>query len=963
MMGGRQAHASARTGVTPMLLVLLLFGPSVLLFVPVASASVNGDLSIFEGLEPRPGASYDQQSSYISPEVIVRNELNTANSARSLRWEICSGNWTSQLACPSGSDTGLGSSNILPGGQEQVVTFANSYFHPMGTGMHTAVFMFTEDDTNTSNDRIAYTFDVASPLRDMSVNSVNFDNASILNSNTPYPLSVDFYRTEWEVDNATFGWRLYNDSGMVAVNSTVIIPPTSSSAHYLVTLPDFVAPSPGDFVLEVGLLESAVDMNDWNNRVSLDLNVNDSLDVWVETIRPARGVETVVNGLMLYPYGEDSVRVDVGNIGHVTVNSTISLTVMNLSTSLLVEGPTPCSVYILPGETTFCKYNLTAIGDLLLLAEFSSELFLDDINPSDNWFQATVTGVLVDAEPTISVPIPGSQFDSGDSFQVIAQISPMAATPVNFTWKLNYEEIIAYGQVTTATLPMGDWLLTLHTRDALNRTQYASRTVRILNRISLVDDPWIVSGEAVLMEPAEYTAVEPGYPPQGLLYSQLVFDGISPLRTLDIGLDPVGSSGTDLGVQYIDATINLSQILPVELPRGSLRLFKVQSLDSAILEEIVCSVDEITDTLYFIDLNYDSGFYVIAGELELPNVTISNLEVVQGASGTLTLEWEPEGDLDNPYFGGWRIYRRTQFPFLWPYANSSQFSSVLGTEVANLSAHTNSWFDDNSLEPGTCAVYLVIALDRQGQPDHTHGMAASWDGEDVNFNCGDSYAPVLNVDNFTHSITYDNTTGQNIHHVNITWVWPELEDEVNVTWTLYRVEAIPNNLRYIDPLETDLWGEVGTEGSFHDWEGPAEWRLKVNRTYHYILVPTDHVGNIEFIPLDGNIETVELVNLYWDHHQDLIPQPPPEPDPPVLPVIGEVPWLLVLYDYMEVEPFQTVALIALAMLLLNLIAIPLVINRTRGVRRVIKMAKRRAKAEREDLLMDEMSGEFDDMFR
>ena len=161
----------------------------------------------------------------------------------------------------------------------------------------------------------------------------------------------------------------------------------------------------------------------------------------------------------------------------------------------------------------------------------------------------------------------------------------------------------------------------------------------------------------------------------------------------------------------------------------------------------------------------------------------------------------------------------------------------------------------------------------------------------------------------------------------------------------------------------DLWGDVGEEARYHDWEGPAEWRLKVNRTYHYILVPTDHVGNTDYTPLDGNIETLELANQYWDNHQDLIPKPPPEPETPMLPVIGEAPWMLVLYDYMAIEPFQSVALIALAMLLLNLIAIPLVINRTRGVRRVIKSAKRRAKGEREELLRDEMAGELDDMFR
>ncbi len=970
MVGSRQAVASARTNVSPVLLVLLLFGPSMLLFVPTAAASVSGDLAIIEGLEPRPGATYDMDTSFIRPEVKVRNELGSTHAPRDIRWEICSGNWTSPPACPLGSDDGFGSSGAVPGWQQQVVSFSNTLFQPWGTGLHTIVFMFTDADTNTSNDRFAYTFDVESPLRDISVNSVIFDNTTVMNSNTPYPLSIDLYRRSWAVNTtATFGWMLYNDTGVeVANNSTVLTPPVATSQHYIVDLPDFVAPYPGDFELEAGLLDSAGDMNDWNDMASLYLSVNDSLDVWVETIRPARGPGDVFENMTVYPYGEDSVRVDVGNIGHVPVDTTVFLSVINLFTGVLEEGPTPCNVYMLPGETAFCKYNLTVSmpANLLLRADFSSSLVMD-INPSDNWFQTSAAGRLIDANPTISEPIPGSQFDSGQSFQLIGQVSTLSANPVNFTWKLNYEEVIGYGPVTTASLPMGDWLLTLHTRDALNRTQYASQMVRILNRISLVADPWIVSGEAVLMEEAEYTFPNPDYPPEGLLYSQMVLDGIRPLRTFDIGLNPVDNDTTDLGIQYVDVTFNLSQILPDELPRDSLRLYRVASFDSAVLEEVVTPntvfVDETADTLHLNDLEYDSGLYVLGGDLELANVSINNLEVIQGTAGKLTLEWEPGGDLDNPYFSGWRLYRRTNFPFLWPYSNSSQFSSVLGTEVANLSAHANSWEDPELLEPGTCAVYLLIALDRQGEPDYAHGMAAGWDGQDVNFQCGDAVAPDLTVSNMEHEITYDNTSGQNIHHVNITWIWPDLGTEVNVTWSLYRVEIIPGSLLYVDPLATDLWGDVGEEARYHDWEGPAEWRLKVNRTYHYILVPTDHVGNTDYTPLDGNIETLELANQYWDHHQDLIPKPPPEPETPMLPVIGEAPWLLVLYDYMAIEPFQSVALIALAMLLLNLIAIPLVINRTRGVRRVIKSAKRRAKGEREELLRDEMAGELDDMFR
>ena len=44
--------------------------------------------------------------------------------------------------------------------------------------------------------------------------------------------------------------------------------------------------------------------------------------------------------MTIYPYGEDSVRVDVGNIGHVPVNTTVFLSVINLFTG--AESYTSC---------------------------------------------------------------------------------------------------------------------------------------------------------------------------------------------------------------------------------------------------------------------------------------------------------------------------------------------------------------------------------------------------------------------------------------------------------------------------------------------------------------------------------------------------------------------------------------------------------------------------------------------
>ena len=66
-----------------------------------------------------------------------------------------------------------------------------------------------------------------------------------------------------------------------------------------------------------------------------------------------------------------------------------------------------------------------------------------------------------------------------------------------------------------------------------------------------------------------------------------------------------------------------------------------------------------------------------------------------------------------------------------------------------------------------------MAVDRQGDADYSHGAAAGWNGETVEWQCGDSISPRTVMSNFNHEVTFDNSSGQNVHHVNITWTWPD----------------------------------------------------------------------------------------------------------------------------------------------------------------------------------------------
>ena len=965
MRGGARTDSGARASAFFLALIMLL--TTFLTFVPTASAVVSGDLSIVEGIEPRSGATYDRDASSIYPSVKVKNDLFNTHSPREIRWQICEGDHVAALACPANSASGSTTTGMIYGLQEEIVSFAHQNpFQPLMNGLHTVVFFFADVDNDPSDDKLAYTFDVASPLRDLSLNEINFDDTVIYNSNTSYPISGDFYRLSWNSSvNATFGWELLLNETVVSFGQETSNPPAASDQHWIKQFPDFLAPFPGIFTLRAGLFSSTGDMNDWNNMLSITVNVSDSIDIWVETIEPARGYGNTieVNGanLTLYPLGDVSVRVKLGNIGDLLVNTSMMFSIFDMNETL-IDGPHTCNKWLAPGESEYCIFDMPVEGELVLRADLLSIEEGDDINPSDNWYEVNVSSRHMPSYPTISNPTEAERFDSDDSIWFMSQVSQYAALPMNYTWRLNFEESIGYGSSINTTLPMGEWLVTLTTRDAQGNSENAYRTVIIQNRMSLNFEPWSVGGEAVMGERVNFVFNEPGYPPEGFQYYDIQTAGLSPLRTIDIDFDPIETGVEDPEVVFADIWINLTGIVPDSLPRESIVVYKLDSLELAQLHEFDLpnefEVHSANDTLRILDNEFSNGLYMIAGNLELANVSVLNLTTVQLPRGALRLEWNPSGDLDNPYFGGWRIYRRLSYPFFWPYENVTQFASVLGTEVANLDAYDSSWDDPSSLPDGICVSYLVMAVDRQGEPDHIHGAAAGWNGQSVDWQCGDAVSPRTQILNFNHQVTFDNSSGQNLHHVNITWTWPEYGDEDNITWLLYRVELIPSDMTWVEPLQVDLWGEPGTQGSFHEVEQPFMNSIKKERTYYYIFVPVDDIGNVDFAPLQANIEVVDVGNQFWDHNSYLIPEPPPEEPPPY----GSE-WLGELFDFWDLSAFRTSATVAFVILLLNLVMIPVVINQTRGVRRRVKREKSKQKKLRDSDLAEDMADDLEDFFR
>lgn len=955
--GGNRRYAT--------MLTLLMVTVSLSAFAPTASGSVSGDLAIIRGVTPMENATYDRDTSFIMPSVIVKNDRFTSHSNRELRWQICAGDHTANLACPGGSADGFSSLGTVYGFQQLTVNFTNYLFQPMLVGTHTAVFFFTESDSDTTDDRLAYTFNVEAPLRDISINSLDFDNSVVYNTNVSYPISAEFYRRSWESGaNATFGWEMSFNGTVVGTESQSIIPPAATDQRWTVGLPDVIVPFPGEFTLTAGLLSSAGDMNDWNNLITIGIVANDSIDAYIVDIVPARGlghtIEVGGRNNTLYPMGENAIRVNVGNQGNLSVSTTFSLSIMDMNSTLL-DGPNFCNLTLNPGVVTYCDFDLDVSGELLLQAEFASDLDAIDVAPANNWYEVEVSSRHAFMYPTVSNPVEGERFDSGDQILFIGQISPYAALPVNFTWRLNYEEFIGYGQIMNKSLPMGEWLVTLTARDSLGRVEHGVRTIRIQNRISLVSEPWVTDGESVMDEEVNYHFSEPEYPPSGFHYSKLINEGISPLRIVEFDIEPAQAGIPDAGIQFIDARLSLAELIPDDLDRSTIRVYRMESKETTQLTELtlpnLVGIEDDGGTVHIYDTDYTIGLYLIAGDLTKANVSVNNLTTVQLPRGALRLEWEPAGDLDNPYFGGWRIYRRISFPFFWPFDNVSQFYSVIGTEVQDLAPYDTFWEDPASLPEGTCVSYLVMAIDRQGEPDHEHGAAAGWNGQSVEWQCGDATPPVVEVSGMSHEVTFDNSSGKNIHHVNVTWVWPDYGEEDNLSWNLYRVEQIPSDLTWAEPLATGLWGEPGTVGRYHEFENPFFHGIQKEHTYHYILVPMDDVGNIDYTPLERNIETVPVGNQFWDHNSYLIPPPPPEEPPPY-----GIEWLGEFMDYYQVDAFKMSILFAFVVVLMNIVIIPLIINQTRGVRRRIRRQKAKLRRERELMEADEMADELEDFF-
>ena len=329
-----------------------------------------------------------------------------------------------------------------------------------------------------------------------------------------------------------------------------------------------------------------------------------------------------------------------------------------------------CDIPVIhPGDTYSCVFDVSTLGDVNVVMRIQEIFDIGtDAKSGDNLMSQTVTVIVSNILPQIVQSSTNGQYFSGGNMTFEAITSNLAAKPLSFNWTYSQFASLGTGQTITANgskFPtLGDYTITVHATDASGNREIASTVISILNSTDISNQPYF-SGTAITRTNAyaesyfDYPIINGKYGAGG---------NLSPLRLMSFEIIPSekNSNGIwvdttdDLGLEFIEMEVNLSNILPSNVPLESVKVRKLDAMNQTTWQEFSES-DSFTlvnnDTMS-IRLSEPANLLFV-GVLPPPDVNPGELNITLLPAGQLHLSWEPSGDLDNPYFGQWNIYRIT----------------------------------------------------------------------------------------------------------------------------------------------------------------------------------------------------------------------------------------------------------------------------------------------------------------
>ncbi len=947
---------------------------------PTVSATVSGDYEITNSISPRPDV-YLSSWEPVYFEVQVSNPGFFFNSqTRSIEMFVCEGIQDETSCYNDREEYVSGAIDPIPIGEATNYSFATVFYPDGAEGVHTIVYRFVDSDSNSANDVGIYQFHLTTKLVDVKFDEQNpisqlsglaeYNGELILNTDTDYVMDISGTVNSCGVCGleADLGWKLVDNFGVERANSTITYSnlPDWGIVTFSRQMPPLNFDSEGVYTMYFGILNStgtpSGDMNSFNDLQSVEVIFDDTVDLQITSMYP-RYSPTSPN----YFYGNQSVSVSISNLGnHTVVQPLVRFTVSDLGDQVdSVEDCIPDE--ITPAQIVICIFDLNHLGDKKLNV-FVSEALNEglDAKPSDNVLNVQAEVIAGDINPIILQTNLNSTYNTADNITFTARTDSTAAGPLTFTWWAS--GIIPLGTGAQITVPasmvgMGDHYISVRATDSLATLESTSTLITVFNSTDISSGNWL-SGSAVTRTHAEGIATY-DYPIAGLSYGP----GTGLEALIRISIDVVSTTQEpDPGMDWMEFDLNLTELLPDNVPRDSVAIHQLESYDEADwdpldTDDFYTLIDNDTLRVHITD-NMD---LLLVGELPPPAINLTNPVLTKLPDGKMRLDWNATGDITNPYFGGWNIYRLTSpvsaatyFPdpnessnqFLWSGLMENSFSVTLEGTVTQ-------WVDERELETGICSSYAIIPIDRTGNPNYLAAKVSLSDGV-PGLTCGDAIDPIAEVSYFRSTVVYNNDTDcfdmyydwNRCYELTLTWTWPDNEPDGEIYWNLYRIEQRPGDidLRYIEPMVTGIQNVPGEKGTFVQ-TGMENNGIAPYRTYYYILTPLDSIGNemtvIQY-PSE-NIERVYIEEQYWNYNQHLIPEPPPPEEPPY-----DIEWLGELQDYMQIEDFQIAGMVMLLTIIINFVGLPIILKKRKRMKR--KLAKRANKQS------DDLDDDFQDFF-
>ena len=962
--------------------MLLLSTLGVLATAPASSASLTGSIGISGSSSPVPDAWYSSFDT-ISFEAEVTNFYNSpSGAARVLTWYACDGDITASSCKSVYDETGQFNMGNIQGQSTELVPSTALWIPGQNAeGTFTIVYSFSQNDQVSSDDELRFTINLTNDFVDVIAdtdhnpiehlqNLAVYDQESVLNTGTDYVFKAKGQSTLCGLCTFTgeFGWQLWDEQETMmlkeAYKTVENLPAWGGYDPYNINLPAFNYGQEGRYMLKFGLFSSTgnphADLNPSNNLAAYEIVLNDSIDLKVMDVYPSHNVQS-----SQFYYGNDRVISTFANLGNMSVeNITVSYQVYNTQYELEVEDS--CDIAVMhPSETETCTFNMTTTGNNRLIRVQLPTIYQngEDVRMSDNLYSLNANVQVGAINPSVQTNSENNVFLTTEDVELVARFSSIASQPLNYTWREGFY-VWGHGQVLNRTgeaFGLGHHNLTLQVTDPWGETEYAYVEFDVLNSVNLSVEPYF-TGFAITEQEAAFSH-DILLPHLGKNYG--IGGGDSPLMM--IAVDVQSLSSEEEGLRNIGLTLDLTSILPENIDLTTVDIRYLPSTES-VEWEFLDGVDGYTfgPDSQTVDISMTKdGVILLIGVLPPTNATAEDVEWTQLVDGQIQLDWTPNGDITNPYVGGWNIYKiqgisgTTVFPETANGINENIWEELtLESLATTLPLGDQTWLDPDRLETGICASYAIIPIDREGNPNLQMANITRVDGVAGQL-CGDAIPPSTSLVGLSHTWTFTNSTEcyeeqqdwSVCYTVDLSWTWPPHEAQGNVTWNIYRIEARPSNidLKFIEPIVEGLEGVPGETGTLTQ-SGLDRNGVQPYRTYYYILAPIDSVGNelmAANYPSD-NIERVQIDDDWWTYNQHLIP---PEPEPPE-PPLG-LPWLQKLNDATQVSEFQNAGFVLLGTIVLNFLLLPLLLKRRKRLKRVLEARKRNSAA---------AMSEFDDFF-